>query len=435
MTIPVVAVSVVLVVCAFNGGVLGTGMLGASAEAAKSTKPDPTIPVPLSSGPSAPTTPSAPTPTAPVIMLTPPPPSNIPYIVLTPPDASGQGPAGPSVPAPPATVPVPPPPPATLAIVVPTTKPASKPAKTTTTTTTRPKKVSQTTTTVVAYDLETIQALPPTSVRPNTSVGGVVILADASKGTSGAGGLTPPTTPAIASPTTPPTTPPIASPTNPATTAAPTPLPTVPVPLASAQITTQTTFSISPLPTVLITPVLTRNTPTVPTTAPPSSVPPTVPVPIAGDASMPADTVVPTIPTTTKPKVYVFVGRQDYDIIPPVSPLAADVVTWALAQVGQPYLWGGEGVGGFDCSGLSKMAWLSVGVRLTHQSAVQFKETVRLNVADLEPGDLVFYGDPIHHLGIYIGDGKMVEAPRQGIPVRISAIKRRDLVGAGRIRY
>ena len=202
----------------------------------------------------------------------------------------------------------------------------------------------------------------------------------------------------------------------------------MPVPLA----TTQTTFPVSPLPTVLISPVLTRNTPTVPTTAP-LGAPPTVPVPL--DDPTTADTDVPTIPTTTKPKVYVFVGRQDYDVIPPVAPLAADVVTWALAQVGQPYLWGGEGVGGFDCSGLSKMAWLSVGVRLTHQSKVQFNETVRLNVADLEPGDLVFYGDPIHHLGIYIGDGKMVEAPRQGIPVRIAAIKRRDLVGAGRIRY
>ena len=81
------------------------------------------------------------------------------------------------------------------------------------------------------------------------------------------------------------------------------------------------------------------------------------------------------------------------------------------------------------------MAWLSVGARLTHQSKIQFSETVRLNISDLEPGDLVFYGDPTHHLGIYIGDGKMVEAARQGIPVRIVPVKRRDLVGAGRVRY
>jgi peptidoglycan DL-endopeptidase CwlO len=105
-----------------------------------------------------------------------------------------------------------------------------------------------------------------------------------------------------------------------------------------------------------------------------------------------------------------------------------------LAQVGQPYLWGGEGVGGFDCSGLSMMAWRTVGGRLTHNSRIQFTQTVRLNLDNLEPGDLVFYGDPIHHLGIYIGDGRMVEAAREGVPIRISSIRRRDLVGAGRVR-
>ena len=192
-------------------------------------------------------------------------------------------------------------------------------------------------------------------------------------------------------------------------------------------------------PTVLIRPVLDRTTPTTtaaPTTTSASTIAPTNdPVFDDGADGDTAISPVPTTPTTTRPRVYVFVGRSDADFVPPISPRAAEVVAWAVAQLGQPYLWGGEGDGGFDCSGLSMMAWRSIGVRLSHQSRWQFQETARLNLADLLPGDLVFYGDPIHHLGIYIGDGKMVEAARQGIPVRVSAIKRRDLVGAGRVRY
>lgn len=423
LTLPVTAVTAALVVCAFSGGVLGTGMLGSSAEAARSRPPDPTIPVPLSSDSSAGSAPAVTVPAPITTVGTPdrppvgplPPPVNVPYIVLTPPDAAGQ--SGPSVPSLPTVVPAPPTttPLAVITITAakaPTSRTAKAAAITTTTkttptiattaTTTIRARRAQTTTTVVAYENEPIQALPPSAVRPNVVVAGVVILADASNGTSGAGSLTPPSAP---------TTPqPIPQPTSP---------PTAPT---------------SPLPTILITPVLTRNTPTttpsspVPSTAPPVSVD-------SGDGPTPIDPGLPSFPTTTKPKVYVFVGRNDYDIVPPVSPRAGEVVGWALAQVGQPYLWGGEGPGGFDCSGLSKMAWLSVGARLTHQSKIQFSETARLNVSDLEPGDLVFYGDPTHHLGIYIGDGKMVEAARQGIPVRIVPVKRRDLVGAGRVRY
>jgi peptidoglycan DL-endopeptidase CwlO len=137
--------------------------------------------------------------------------------------------------------------------------------------------------------------------------------------------------------------------------------------------------------------------------------------------------------TTTIPKVYVFV--EPTGPAPAVHPQAADIVAWLTSKIGEPYVWGGEGATGYDCSGLSMMAWRSVGVSLNHNSRAQFGQTDRIALADIAPGDLVFYGDPIHHLGIYIGGGKMIEAPRTGLVVRVASIKRRDLVGIGRVRW
>jgi peptidoglycan DL-endopeptidase CwlO len=143
---------------------------------------------------------------------------------------------------------------------------------------------------------------------------------------------------------------------------------------------------------------------------------------------------VTTTATTTKvPKVYVFVSPTSP--APAVHPQTAEVVAWLQSKIGIPYVWGGEGATGFDCSGLSMMAWRSVGVSIHHNSRAQFGQTDRIALADLAPGDLLFYGDPIHHLGIYIGGGKMIEAPRTGLTVRVSSIQRRDLVGAGRVRW
>ena len=115
-----------------------------------------------------------------------------------------------------------------------------------------------------------------------------------------------------------------------------------------------------------------------------------------------------------------------------MHPQAALVAETARSLLGAPYVWGGEGPG-YDCSGLSLVAWRAAGVKLAHQSRAQFAATTRVSLADIAIGDLVFYGEPIHHLGIYIGDGKMIEAPRAGINVRITSIKRRDLIGIGRV--
>lgn len=109
-------------------------------------------------------------------------------------------------------------------------------------------------------------------------------------------------------------------------------------------------------------------------------------------------------------------------------------VDTALAQVGKPYQWGGGGPNSFDCSGLTSFAWRAAGVSLPHSSRMQAGATRSISRGDLQPGDLVFFGSPIHHVAMYIGGGNVVEASRSGIPVRTSssALGRRDIVGYGR---
>lgn len=104
----------------------------------------------------------------------------------------------------------------------------------------------------------------------------------------------------------------------------------------------------------------------------------------------------------------------------------------ALSQLGKPYVWAADGPDTYDCSGLTMWAWAHAGVVLPHNSGAQFAATARVAVADWQPGDLLFFGSPIHHVGMYIGDGDMVEAPYTGAFVRIGSAVRPDYVGAGR---
>jgi cell wall-associated NlpC family hydrolase len=177
------------------------------------------------------------------------------------------------------------------------------------------------------------------------------------------------------------------------------------------------------LPTILIRPVLDQSV----------AVSAAVDVPGTNDGDSPSTDGVPKTTVTTIAKVYIF--AEPSGPAPAVHPRSAEVVAWLQSKIGVPYVWGGEGATGFDCSGLSMMAWRSVDVQLNHNSRAQFGQTDRVALADLEPGDLLFFGDPIHHLGIYIGGNKMIEAPRTGLLVRSSTFKRRDLVGAGRVRW
>ncbi|MDQ3877163.1 MAG: NlpC/P60 family protein [Actinomycetota bacterium] len=117
---------------------------------------------------------------------------------------------------------------------------------------------------------------------------------------------------------------------------------------------------------------------------------------------------------------------------PAANPSAQVAVQAALSQVGKPYQWGAAGPNSYDCSGLTMWAWAHAGVSLPHSSAAQYSATARVPTSALQPGDLVFYYSPIHHVAMYIGNGQMVEAPYTGSNVRVVPFRTSDLVGAGR---
>jgi cell wall-associated NlpC family hydrolase len=96
---------------------------------------------------------------------------------------------------------------------------------------------------------------------------------------------------------------------------------------------------------------------------------------------------------------------------------AGVAVKFACAQIGKPYVWGADGPGGFDCSGLTSAAWRKAGVSLPHNAAAQRGVVASVKESDLRPGDLVFYYGDIHHVGMYVGNGWLVHASRAGVPV------------------
>ena len=113
--------------------------------------------------------------------------------------------------------------------------------------------------------------------------------------------------------------------------------------------------------------------------------------------------------------------------IPPyASSIATQALEYALAQLGKPYQWGGTGPGTFDCSGLAMRAYESAGIDLPHFAAFQYQASHQLTYGELQPGDLLFWAtDPgdsntIYHEAIYLGGGKMVQAPKTGWDVMIS---------------
>ena len=117
--------------------------------------------------------------------------------------------------------------------------------------------------------------------------------------------------------------------------------------------------------------------------------------------------------------------------VPPPSAGAAGAVRAALSQVGGRYVaFAASPSAGFDCSGLTMWAWGQAGVSLPHYSRAQYASLPHVPLDQLQPGDLVFIGNPIHHVGMYIGNGQMVHAASPRLGILISPIH--DLVGAAR---
>ncbi|HEX6500958.1 MAG TPA: NlpC/P60 family protein [Micromonosporaceae bacterium] len=105
---------------------------------------------------------------------------------------------------------------------------------------------------------------------------------------------------------------------------------------------------------------------------------------------------------------------------------------FACNQIGKPYVWAAEGPNSYDCSGLTKAAWRSVGVYLDHYTVAQKNETTRVSRSQLRPGDLVFFFSDVHHVGIYVGNGLMVHAPTSGDYVRMQYIDKLPINSFGR---
>ncbi|MFG2624195.1 NlpC/P60 family protein [Streptomyces sp. NPDC048473] len=112
---------------------------------------------------------------------------------------------------------------------------------------------------------------------------------------------------------------------------------------------------------------------------------------------------------------------------------AAEAIAFAYGALGKPYVWGATGPSSFDCSGLTQAAWRSAGVALPRTTYTQINAGQHIPRSELAPGDLVFFYSGISHVGLYIGNGQMIHAPRPGAPVRIAPIDQMPFAGATRV--
>ena len=119
--------------------------------------------------------------------------------------------------------------------------------------------------------------------------------------------------------------------------------------------------------------------------------------------------------------------------IPTANTIGAQALRWALRARGSAYVWGAAGPRAFDCSGLVLWAYAHVGISLPHLAAAQYNMGVHVGRNQLQPGDLVFFYSDIGHVGLYIGNGLMVDAPDFGEVVQVQPVMWSVYVGAVRI--
>lgn len=111
----------------------------------------------------------------------------------------------------------------------------------------------------------------------------------------------------------------------------------------------------------------------------------------------------------------------------PAAPMPRNIGLMGVMQaagsvLGHPYRWGGASPGGFDCSGLVRWSFATSGRYLPHSSGAQRAATTPIGAGQAMAGDLVFFGNPTYHVGIYMGAGLMIHAPRAGKTVSITSI-------------
>nr|WSX50211.1 NlpC/P60 family protein [Streptomyces sp. NBC_00974] len=111
---------------------------------------------------------------------------------------------------------------------------------------------------------------------------------------------------------------------------------------------------------------------------------------------------------------------------------AARAVAFAYGAIGKPYVWGATGPGSFDCSGLTQAAWRAAGVSLPRTTYTQINAGQRISRDQLAPGDLVFFYSGVTHVGMYVGNGQMIHAPRPGSTVRLAPVDSMPWAGASR---
>ncbi|MEV5881533.1 NlpC/P60 family protein [Streptomyces sp. NPDC052020] len=107
-------------------------------------------------------------------------------------------------------------------------------------------------------------------------------------------------------------------------------------------------------------------------------------------------------------------------------------VRFAVEQIGKPYVWGAEGPGAYDCSGLTSRAWARAGTAIPRTSQEQWARLERIDLGELRPGDLIVYFPEATHVALYLGDGMVVQAPRPGARVKVSPIAANPVLGAVR---
>ncbi|HWG65498.1 MAG TPA: NlpC/P60 family protein [Streptosporangiaceae bacterium] len=126
-------------------------------------------------------------------------------------------------------------------------------------------------------------------------------------------------------------------------------------------------------------------------------------------------------------------GQYPNIAIPTANTVGAEALRYALTRRGSPYVWGAAGPSAFDCSGLVMWAYQQVGISLPHYTGAQWNSGMHVSRSQLQPGDLVFFYPDIGHVGIYIGNGLMVDAPDFGQTVQVQPVMWNVYVGAVRI--